>query len=180
LRDGDVTAGHVKFEPANPSASSDWNSVTTSPEVAQAGQRRPFACELRNTDLQLWPGFQRRSWRGRADRITRIESHQDWSWELRSRLRRLFFFLFQRMKKGVEQLGVRVADNRAVSSGRHVCAVETGLAGWAYRTRTDESVGQLSDWNGDPARTSCVIRICSSVEISADGCLPAARRRRCA
>jgi ABC-type uncharacterized transport system substrate-binding protein len=39
LRDGDVTAGHVKFEPANPSASSDWNSVTTSPEVAQAGQR---------------------------------------------------------------------------------------------------------------------------------------------
>jgi hypothetical protein len=105
-------------------------------------------------------------------------------------------FLVSAHAKGVEQLGVRVADNRAVSSGRHVCAVETGLAGWAYRTRTDESVGQLSDWNGDPARTSCVIRICSSVEISADASCRfsntaksegdrwavcrAARRRRCA
>jgi hypothetical protein len=26
------------------------------------------------------------------------------------------------------------------------CRSETELAGWAYRTRTGESVGELSDW----------------------------------
>ena len=37
---------------------SDWNFVTTSPEVVQARRRRPFAWELRCTNLQLRPGFQ--------------------------------------------------------------------------------------------------------------------------
>src|SRR6516164_3719602 len=37
---------------------SDWNSVATLPEVVQARRRRPFACELRDTDLQLRPTFQ--------------------------------------------------------------------------------------------------------------------------
>ena len=32
---------------------SDWNFVTTSPEVVQARRRRPFALELRCTNLQL-------------------------------------------------------------------------------------------------------------------------------
>jgi hypothetical protein len=37
---------------------SDWNSVATLPEVVQARRRRPFTCELRDTDLQLRPTFQ--------------------------------------------------------------------------------------------------------------------------
>ena len=32
---------------------SDWNFVTTSPEVVQARRRRPFAWEQRCTNLQL-------------------------------------------------------------------------------------------------------------------------------
>jgi hypothetical protein len=40
---------------------SDWNSVVTLPEVVQARRRRPLACELRYTDLQLRPRFSRRS-----------------------------------------------------------------------------------------------------------------------
>jgi hypothetical protein len=39
-------------------ALSDWNCVTTSPEVSASRRRRRFACELRNTDLQLRPRFQ--------------------------------------------------------------------------------------------------------------------------
>ena len=53
---------------------------------------------------------------------------------------------------------------------------ETALAGWACRIRTGESARELSDWNsvttspevgaswaaGDPSRSSCMIRICSS------------------
>jgi hypothetical protein len=35
---------------------------------------------------------------------------------------------------------------RAVSSGFTFCSVETGLPGWAYRTRTGESVRELPDW----------------------------------
>ena len=36
---------------------SDWNFVTTSPEVVQSRRRRPFTWELRCTNLQLRPGF---------------------------------------------------------------------------------------------------------------------------
>jgi hypothetical protein len=36
---------------------------------------------------------------------------------------------------------------RAVSSGFTFCSVETGLPGWACRTRTGESVRELSGWN---------------------------------
>jgi hypothetical protein len=36
----------------------DWIRVTTSPEQAHARRRRPFACKLRNRDLQLRPRFQ--------------------------------------------------------------------------------------------------------------------------
>ena len=32
--------------------------MATLPEVVQARRRRPFACELRDTDLQLRPTFQ--------------------------------------------------------------------------------------------------------------------------
>ena len=55
--------------------------------------------------------------------------------------------------------------------------VGDGLPGWAYRTRTGESVRELPDWicvttstragarvGGDPSRASCVIRVCSSRE----------------
>jgi hypothetical protein len=37
---------------------SDWNFVTTAPEVGQAWRRRPFARELRDMDLQARPRFQ--------------------------------------------------------------------------------------------------------------------------
>jgi hypothetical protein len=53
---------------------------------------------------------------------------------------------------------------------------ETALSGWAYKIRTGESVGELSDWicmtirpegrrnqgGRDPSRASCMMRICSS------------------
>jgi hypothetical protein len=37
-------------------------------------------------------------------------------------------------------------DHRAVSSGRHVWAVETRLPGWAYKIRTAESGRGPPDW----------------------------------
>ena len=43
---------------------SDWNSLATLPEVVQARRRRPFACGLRDTDLQLRPTFQQTIFRG--------------------------------------------------------------------------------------------------------------------
>ena len=42
-------------------ALSDWNSVTTSPEVGASPVAETFACELRDTDLQLRPRFQQTS-----------------------------------------------------------------------------------------------------------------------
>jgi hypothetical protein len=75
-----------------------------------------------------------------------------------------------------------------------IYAVETGLPGWACKTRTGESVCELSNWNyvttglgrrkpggGDPSRASCVIRICSSGQ-DISGCantIGTARVARC-
>jgi len=42
----------------------DWNSLATLPEVVQVRRRRPFACGLRDTDLQLRPTFQQTIFRG--------------------------------------------------------------------------------------------------------------------
>jgi len=36
---------------------SDWICLATSPQVARAGRRRPFAFQLNGTDLQLVPSF---------------------------------------------------------------------------------------------------------------------------
>jgi hypothetical protein len=59
---------------------------------------------------------------------------------------------------------------------KRICATDTGLPGWAYRTRTGESARELSDWiyvtisfevernagGGDASRASCMMPICSS------------------
>jgi hypothetical protein len=55
----DWLAGHMRLEPRNPSAS---YLIGVARQLglrqAHARRRRPFACELRDTDLQLRPRFQ--------------------------------------------------------------------------------------------------------------------------
>jgi hypothetical protein len=55
---------------------SDWNSVATLPEVVQARRRRPFACELRDTDLQLRPTFQQTIFRAADTADPETASHE--------------------------------------------------------------------------------------------------------
>jgi hypothetical protein len=53
-RETDCVPGHIGFELANPPRElSDWICVTTSPQVARAGRRRPFACQLHDAVIVI-------------------------------------------------------------------------------------------------------------------------------
>ena len=69
----DCLAGHVGFEPANLCR---WKCETTAPEVGATGRRRPFACELRDTDLQLRPTFQQTIFGAADTAAPRTASHE--------------------------------------------------------------------------------------------------------
>ena len=72
----DCLAGHVGFEPAESARKlSDWNFVTTWPEVGASLAAETFAFELHDTQWQLGPIFQR-GFKRDADRIVTIDSDQ--------------------------------------------------------------------------------------------------------